>query len=189
MSSGVSCSVVGPASRSLARFVAFVNLPDDATELLLKNAMVGTSDGNRAACSSFARELGYLAVAVVQAGAYIARSSCLLTYLSKKSRATHAEKQDADRLPMVRVYDMGDEAREILQIATATEEAGDALQDAATFLQHFKSHDDKWSEFLFLEAANDLSSYSLINVNEEGSIYSFHCNVSPAYTSIHKCIC
>ena len=48
--------------------------PDDATELLLKYAMVETSDENRAACSSITREFGYLALAIIQAGTYIARS-------------------------------------------------------------------------------------------------------------------
>ena len=54
---------------------------NDAIELLLKMAMVLHSPANRQWAASICQELGYLALAVAQAGAYIAQFCSLEDYL------------------------------------------------------------------------------------------------------------
>jgi hypothetical protein len=55
--------------------------PKEAIELLLKSAMVEDSAGNRDIGAAICKELGYLALAIAQAGAYIAQACSLDDYL------------------------------------------------------------------------------------------------------------
>jgi hypothetical protein len=63
-------------------------IPDDAVELLLKLAMVERSAKNRDVGAVICKELGYLALAITQAGAYIAHACSLDDYrrLYRKDR-------------------------------------------------------------------------------------------------------
>ncbi|QRW02784.1 nephrocystin-3 protein [Ceratobasidium sp. AG-Ba] len=58
-------------------------LPSDAKELLLKTAHITADEGMEEVAAKVAKELGYLALAVVHAGAYICVHECtLLDYLT-----------------------------------------------------------------------------------------------------------
>ena len=48
-------------------------IPEEGIELLLTSAMVEHSEQNYSFASVIVKELGYLALAIVQAGAYIAK--------------------------------------------------------------------------------------------------------------------
>ena len=176
--------------------------PNEAIELLLKTAMVEPTDENRRLCADIAHQLGYLALAISQAGAYIAQSSCLDDYLQiyHEDRAEllcrHAVQTTDDyewtvyttwetslkkleptsamflRLCSFMHYD--GISKQIFKEAAAAEVAGDLFQDAICFLQNFKSVNGKWSDIRFLDLINELASYSLINVGAKGNVYSIH---------------
>jgi len=91
--------------------------PEDATNLLLGIVKQVTTDESRVLAECIVKELGHLALAVVQAGAYILMSGNLGGYLDiyKKRRTKLLQeyrRQRADNYKMDRIYNLADQLRE-----------------------------------------------------------------------------
>jgi hypothetical protein len=176
--------------------------PDKAIELLLKMSMAERSARNRDLASSICQVLGYLALAVAQAGAYIAQCCFLDDYLHiyHEDRAQLLERhsvQTADdyqwtayttweislkrltstAVMLLRVCSFMHHdgiSRAIFQNAAVADCPRESLRDASRFLSNFKSENGEWSRLKFLDRTNELLSYSLLNVDTESAVYSIH---------------
>ena len=174
---------------------------EEGIELLITSAMVEHSEQNYSFASSIVKELGCLALAIVQAGAYIAKSCSLNEYLKiyKNHRVQLLQKHSVQMVDDYKwtVYTTWEMSMEKLSPAAATflhlcaflhydgiskaifqnAAAGkprSSFKDAIGFLQHFQTTDGAWSDFQFHELINELASFSLININAENNIYSIH---------------
>jgi tetratricopeptide (TPR) repeat protein len=176
--------------------------PDEAINLLLTSAMMEHSQENRSLAYRIVQELGYLALAITQVGAYISHSCSLTEYLSiyNENRAEVLRKhgrQTADDYKWT-VYTtweisfkkLGPAAAAFLKLcgflhyngilkaifkkASSSRNRGNAFSAATDFLYMFKSTDGSWSDFRFREVINELTSYSLIKVSTRNNEYSIH---------------
>ena len=174
----------------------------DAIELLLKMTAAQRSPANHERAASICRELGYLALAVSQAGAYIAHSCSLDDYL-------HIYREDRTRLlqrhsshspddyewTVYTTWEMSMKklsptatmflricsflhhagiSRAIFQNAAVTNIQGESFDDANRFLSNFKTKTGQWSRLAFLDHTKDLLAYSLINLDTDTDVYSIH---------------
>jgi tetratricopeptide (TPR) repeat protein len=174
----------------------------DAIELLLKMTAAQRSPANLERAASICRELGYLALAVAQAGAYITNSCSLDDYLHiyRGDRAQllqrHSPRAPDDyqwtvyttwelslkRLPptammFLRICSFmhhGGISRAIFENAAVANTPGESFDDAHRFLSNFKTQTGEWSRLAFLDHTKDLLSYSLINLDAETDVYSIH---------------
>ena len=175
---------------------------NDAIELLLKMTAAQRSPTNLERAASICRELGYLALAVSQAGAYIAHSCSLDDYLHiyQEDRAQllqrHSPRAPDDyqwtvyttwemslkKLPptatmFLRICSFmhhGGISRAIFQSAAVTNIQGESFDDANRFLSNFKTKTGQWSRLAFLDHTKDLLAYSLINLDTDTDVYSIH---------------
>ena len=175
---------------------------NDAIELLLKMTMAQRSPANLERAALICGELGYLALAVAQAGAYIAHSCSLDDYLHiyREDRAQllqrHSphtpgdyqwtvyttwemslKKLTATARMFLRICSFmhhGGISRAIFENAAVANISGGAFEDANRFLSNFKTRTGEWSRLAFLNHTKDLLSYSLINLDTENHIYSIH---------------
>ena len=164
---------------------------NDAIELLLKMTAAQRSPTNMEQAASICRELGYLAVAVAQAGAYIAHSCSLDDYLHiyREDRAhlfhkhsTHTpgdyqwtvyttwemslKKLTPTATMFLRICSFlhhGGISRAIFQNTAVANCPGYSFENANRFLSNFKTKTGEWSRLAFLNHTNDLLSYSLIH--------------------------
>jgi tetratricopeptide (TPR) repeat protein len=176
--------------------------PDEAVNLLLTSSMVEPSQENRSLAFIIVKELGYLALAIAQVGAYISRSCSLTEYLSiyNENRAEVLRKhpgQTADDyewtvyttweisfkklttaaatfLQLCGFLHYNGISKAIFQKASSTRNRGDVFSNARIFLRMFQGTDGSWSDFRFREVINELTSYSLINVGARNNEYSIH---------------
>ena len=175
---------------------------NDAIELLLKMTMAQCSPANLGRAGLICRELGYLALAVAQAGAYIVHSCSLEDYLHvyRKDRAQllqrHSPHTPGDyQWTVYTMWEMslkkltatakmflwicsfmhhGGISRAIFQNAAVANRLGDSFENANRFLSNFKTKTGEWSRLAFLNHTNDLLSYSLVNLDMESHAYSMH---------------
>ena len=174
----------------------------DAIELLLKMAAAQRSPANLERAASICGELGYLALAVAQAGAYIANSCSLDDYLHiyREDRA-HLLQRHSPHTPgdyqwtvyttwelslkkltptatmFLRICSFmhhGGISRAIFQNAAVANRLEDSFENANRFLSNFKTNNNQWSRLAFLDHTNDLLSYSLVNLDTESHAYSMH---------------
>ena len=195
-----------PACRVYAAPDAHFNVSDmdaeDAIELLLKMSRARNSPANRQWAASICQELGHLALAIAQAGAYVARSCSLEDYLEiyREDRAQLLQRHspqtpDDYQWTVYTTWEMslkkltptatmflricsfmhhGGISRAIFQRAAVADLSGESFLDAKRFLSNFKSHDGQWNQLTFLDHINGLLSYSLINLDAENRVYSIH---------------
>ena len=175
---------------------------NDAIELLLKMTAAKRSPKNMEQAVSICRELGYLALAVAQAGAYIAHSCSLDDYLHiyREDRAHLLHKYSPHTpgdyqwtvhttwemslkkltptatmfLRICSFMHHGGISRAIFQSAVVANRLGDSFENANRFLSNFKTKTGEWSRLAFLNHTNDLLSYSLVNFDTESHAYSMH---------------
>ena len=174
---------------------------NDAIELLLKMTAAQRSPTNMDQAASICRELGYLALAVAQAGAYIANSCSLDDYLDiyREDRAHLLQKHSTHTpgdyqwtvyttwemslkklTPTVMMFlricsfmHHGGISRAIFE-AAVTNGPDESFEDANRFLSNFKTKTGEWSKLAFLSHTKDLLSYSLVNLDTESHAYSMH---------------
>ena len=174
---------------------------NDAIELLLKMTAAQRSPTNMEQAALICRELGNLALAVAQAGAYIAQSCSLDDYLDiyREDRAhllrkhsTHTpgdyewtvyttwemslKKLTPTAMMFLRIFSFlhhGGISRAIFEAAVANGR-DESFEDANRFLSNFKTNNGKWSKLAFLSHTKDLLSYSLVNLDTERHAYSIH---------------
>ena len=175
---------------------------NDAVELLLKITAAQRSPTNMEQAASICRELGYLALAVAQAGAYIAHSCSLDDYLHIY-REDHADllhrhfthtpgdyqwtvyttwemclkKLTPTAMMFLRICSFmhhGGISQAIFQNAAVANRFGDSFENTNRFLSNFKTKTGEWSRLAFLNHTNDLLSYSLVNLDTESHAYSMH---------------
>jgi tetratricopeptide (TPR) repeat protein len=193
-----ACRLHAPNSNYLVSGMS----PDEAVDLLLTSAMMEPSQENLRLAYPIVQELGYLALAIAQVGAYISHSCSLTEYLSiyNENRAEvlrkHAE-QTADDYDWtvyttweISLKQLGPAAaaflkfcgflhyngisKAIFQNASSARNDGDAFSAATDFLRMFQSTNGSWSDFRFHEIINELTSYSLINIGARSNEYSIH---------------
>ncbi|KAJ7435004.1 hypothetical protein FB451DRAFT_1465790 [Mycena latifolia] len=120
----------------------------DAVELLLKSAAVATTPANKDIAIEIVKELCYLPLAIIQAGAFISQSGALDRYLE--------------------LY-MENRAR-LLTTCPSKEE----LKDPLEFLSQFLGPAGTWDSLHFMKVTNELRAYSLISLDLEKNIFSIH---------------
>ena len=175
---------------------------NDAVELLLKMTAAQHSPANLERAASICRELGYLALAVAQAGAYIAHACSLDDYLHiyREDRAQLLQRHspqtpDDYQWTVYTTWEMslkklsptttmflricsfmhhGGISRAIFQNAAVADIPGESFDDAKRFLSNFKTPTGEWSRLTFLDHTKDLLDYSLINLDTDTNIYSIH---------------
>jgi tetratricopeptide (TPR) repeat protein len=175
---------------------------EDAVELLLKSTMVGDSASNRDIGAAICDELGCLALAITQAGAYILHACSLGDYLQvyRKDRATLLQSRsgqavDDYRWTVYTTWEMSLQKlssstvmllrlfaflhheripRAIFEKAAASEDTRDAFHDGIRFLANFRKESGEWSNQKFLNSIRELTAYSLINVDNDHHTYSIH---------------
>ena len=175
---------------------------EDAIELLLKMTAAQRSPANLERAASICRELGYLALAVAQAGAYIAHScsldDCLHIYQEDRAQLLqrHSPQTPDDyQWTVYTTWEMNLKklsptatmflricsfmhhsgiSRAIFQNAAVANIPGESFDDANRFLSNFKTTTGEWSRLAFLDHTKDLLAYSLINLDAETHIYSIH---------------
>jgi hypothetical protein len=176
--------------------------PEDAIDLLLRSAMVEDSARNRDIGAAICHELGCLALAITQAGAYILRACSLDDYLQvcREDRATLLQSRsgqavDDYKWTVYTTWEMSLEKlspptamllrlfaflhhdripRAIFEKAAASGIARDAFHDGIRFLANFRTQSGEWSKQKFLNSIRELTAYSLINVDNEHHTYSIH---------------
>jgi tetratricopeptide (TPR) repeat protein len=176
--------------------------PVEAVNLLLASSMMKRSQENLNLALSVVKELGYLALAIAQVGAYISRSCSLTEYLSiyHENRAEllhqHAIQSTDDyewtvyTTWEISLKKLGPAATAFLKFCTflhyngiskaifhnasSTRNPGNTFNNATDFLRMFQETDGSWSDFRFQEVINELLSYSLINVGARDNEYSIH---------------
>ena len=174
---------------------------NDAIELLLRMTAAQRSSANMQRAGSICKELGYLALAVAQAGAYIANSCSLDDYLDiyREDRAhllhKHSTQTPGDyQWTVYTTWEMslkkltptatmflricsfmhhGGISRAIFEAAVANGR-DESFKHANRFLSNFKTKNGEWSKLAFLSHTKDLLSYSLVNLDTESHAYSMH---------------
>ena len=174
---------------------------NDAIDLLLKMTATQGSPANTQRAASICKELGHLALAVAQAGAYIANSCSLEDYLHiyREDRAQllqrHSPHTPGDyqwtvyttweislkKLPptatmFLRICSFmhhGGISRAIFEAAVANGPV-ESFEDANRFLSNFKTNTGEWSRLAFVDHTKDLLAYSSINLDTETDVYSTH---------------
>ena len=174
---------------------------NDAIDLLLRMTAAQRSPANMQRAASICKELGHLALAVAQAGAYIANSCSLDDYLHiyREDRAQllqrHSTNTPGDyQWTIYTTWEMSLKkltptaimflricsfmhhdgiSRAIFEAAVANGPK-ESFEDANRFLSNFKTNSGEWSRLAFLNHTKDLLSYSLINLDTESHVYSIH---------------
>ena len=175
---------------------------EDAIELLLKMTAVQHSPANLEQAASICQELGYLALAVAQAGAYIAHSCSLGDYLHiyEEDRAQLLQRHsphspDDYQWTVYTTWEMslkkltptatmflricsfmhhGGISRAIFENAAVANIPGKSFDDGNRFLSNFKTETGEWSRLAFVDHIKNLLAYSLINLDTETDVYSIH---------------
>ena len=175
---------------------------EDAIELLLKMTASQRSPANLERAASICQELGYLALAVAQAGAYIAHSCSLGDYLHiyREDRARLLQRHsphspDDYEWTVYTTWEMslkkltptttmflricsfmhhGGISRAIFENAAVANIPGKSFDDGNRFLSNFKTETGEWSRLAFVDHTKDLLAYSLINLDTETDVYSIH---------------
>ena len=175
---------------------------NDAIDLLLKMTAAQRSPANMQRAGLICKELGHLALAVAQAGAYIANSCSLDDYIHiyREDRAKllqrhsphtpgHYEwtvyttwemslkKFTPTAMMFLRICSFMHHdgiSRAIFEAAAVANGPEESFKDANRFLSNFKTKNGEWSRLSFLDHTKDLLSYSLINLDTESHAYSMH---------------
>jgi hypothetical protein len=175
---------------------------NDAVELLFKSAMVERSANNRDTGASICQELRYFALAIAQAGAYIAQACSLGDYIriyredrAKLLQVRSTQAVDDYKWTVYTTWEMNLEKltptaamllrlsafvhhdgipRALFANAAAAVDKQGSFRDATCFLANFRSDSGEWSNQMFLKSIRELASYSLINLDTEHETYSIH---------------
>jgi hypothetical protein len=178
--------------------------PHDAIDLLLTMARKQPTDHAQELAAPIVQELGYLALAIVQAGAYISKSCSLARYLQiyQKHRAQLLEHHDVQRtddykwtayttwqisfeklscwaatfLQFCAFLHRKSISEEIFRNAAAgqTGDSTKSMGAVVDFLGEFKPLEGGWDDSRFLEVINEVHSYSLINLDEANHVFPIH---------------
>ena len=171
-------------------------------ELLQKSAMVERSAENLDLSASVCQELGYHALAIAQAGAYIAQSCSLADYLQlyhedrdELLQRSSTQTLDGYKLTVYTTWEMSMKklspsaatllrlfaflhhdgiSEEIFRNAAAANRSEESFRGAHRFLDNFRSQNGAWKHVKFLDHIKELASYSLINGDNEKHVYSIH---------------
>jgi hypothetical protein len=169
---------------------------EEAIDLLLGFSTVKDSAKNLSLASLIVKELGYLALPIVQAGAYISKGCSWNEYLNifQKDHAQLLSKhpvQMIDDYPWA-VYATWEISFKKLKAATLLHlcaflhyrgisktifqraslmDLDGAFDDTEQLLHNFQTTDGDWSDFQFQEIINELASYSLISTDEEDNTF------------------
>ncbi|KAJ7860848.1 hypothetical protein B0H14DRAFT_2441929, partial [Mycena olivaceomarginata] len=173
----------------------------DAIELLLLSAAEDNTVETVERASEIVKELCYLPLAIIQAGAYISKFNCLDQYLSlfKQDHARllkeHSEQSHDDyewtvyTTWQISFKQLSKVAAQFLQLCSllhhdkipevifqkAAEWTGDAqnVQQARAFLQNFLTPSMIWNQQLFMGIIAEIAAYSLVN-RHPGAVLSIH---------------
>ncbi|KAJ7712796.1 P-loop containing nucleoside triphosphate hydrolase protein [Mycena metata] len=180
---------------------------EDAVTLLLKSALQKATSHTEEVATEIVKTLHCLALAIVQAGAFISKSRNLDGYLAlytKNQARLLSEKpgQSHDRyawtvyttwqisfnrltppaamfLQHCSFLHYNGISEEIFSYAAEYQFSSDGpseeeLQEPLEFLSHFLGPDGKWDSLQFLDATNEVQSYSLISFDVEKKLFSIH---------------
>ncbi|KAJ7823902.1 P-loop containing nucleoside triphosphate hydrolase protein, partial [Mycena leptocephala] len=155
----------------------------DAVELLLKSAAQKSSSVNTKIAAEIVKEMCYLPLAIVQAGAFISQSGALDNYLDiyMKNRAQllsekPAQSHDDYEWTVYTTWQMSFDrlsplAAMLLQLCSFLHWDGiseDIFSRAATYTFQ------QWNTFRFLKVTNEIKAYSLMSFDPERKMLSIH---------------
>ncbi|KAJ7158567.1 putative kinesin [Mycena filopes] len=136
----------------------------DAINLLLQSAKTEDSEANLKTAADIVKELCYLPLAIVQAGAFISESEDLSGYLAlyHKNR-TRLLRISEDLFSNASRYSFP-------QWKPSREEVEEPLK----FLSHFVEPTGEWDPLRFLAVTNEIKAYSLISFDFKSRMFSIH---------------
>ncbi|KAJ7840619.1 P-loop containing nucleoside triphosphate hydrolase protein, partial [Mycena leptocephala] len=158
----------------------------DAVELLLKSAGQDISSAGENIAAEIVKELCYLPLAIVQAGAFILQSGALDSYLDiyMKNRAQllsekPAQSHDNYAQTVYTTWQMSFDklsppAAKFLQLCSFLHRDGiseDIFSRAAAY--RFPSYGE-WNTLHFLKVTNEIKAYSLMSFDPERKMFSIH---------------
>ncbi|KAJ7721639.1 P-loop containing nucleoside triphosphate hydrolase protein [Mycena metata] len=177
---------------------------EDAVVLLCKSALQEATSYTEPIATEIVKSLHYLPLAIVQAGAFISKSRDLDGYLplymkhqarllSEKPAQSHDQyawtvyttwQISFDQLtPPAAMFlqhcsflHYNGISEEIFRYASQYQCAFDkeGLQEPLEFLSHFLGPTGEWDSLQFLNATNEVQSYSLISFDGEKKVFSIH---------------
>ncbi|KAJ7734418.1 hypothetical protein B0H16DRAFT_1327613 [Mycena metata] len=160
---------------------------NEAITLLLKSAAQEVSPMNEKLAAEIVKALSYLPLAIVQAGAFIAKFGSLNNYLAlySKNRDRLLKERPAQTHDdyALTVYTTWQISFERLSSRSAQAAGYDfppfgplkeELQQPHNFLAQFLTPDGEWDTFAFTEVTNEIKSYSLMDLDPEANVFSIH---------------
>ncbi|KAJ7615503.1 hypothetical protein FB45DRAFT_1008398 [Roridomyces roridus] len=181
----------GPASHSQVGDLD----KENAALLLLARAVKEHTDENHTLAMGIVQELSCLPLAIVQAGAYIAKFKCLLDYLhiyrqNKEELLRQHPDQTLDDYEwtvyttwQISFEELSPVAAQFLQsiFANATQwilnnegNETESMGEARKFLQNFVSGSGSWSKQYFRNIVAEIEEYSLIQSQEASGTLDMH---------------
>ncbi|KAJ7724108.1 hypothetical protein B0H16DRAFT_1472547 [Mycena metata] len=161
----------------------------DAVALLLKSALQEATIHTEQSAAEIVKSLHYLPLAIVQAGAFISKSRDMDGYLPlymKHQARLLSEKpaQSHDQYAWAvyttwQILHYNGTPEEIFRYASEYQISSDGpseeeLEEPLEFLSHFLAPDGEWDSLQFLDATNEVQSYSLISFDAEKKVFSIH---------------
>ncbi|KAJ6488940.1 P-loop containing nucleoside triphosphate hydrolase protein [Mycena sanguinolenta] len=157
----------------------------DSVTLLLKSAGEETSSANELLAAKIVKELAYLPLAIVQAGAFISESGALNSYLAlyQRHRAQLLSEKPAQSHDdyawtvyttwQISFNKLSPLAAMLLQLCSFDLSKRE-LHMARKFLSPFVKLSGEWDPLRFSKLTNELKAYSLINYNAGSKLFSIH---------------
>ncbi|KAJ7713122.1 hypothetical protein B0H16DRAFT_1702608 [Mycena metata] len=158
----------------------------DATTLLLRRANKECSEENLKLATEIVKELYYLPLAIIQAGAFISKSEDLEGYLALYHIFTTWQ---------ISFNQLSHLAATLLQLCSFLHYTGisedmfstaskydfslswpprEELQEPLEFLSHFVEPTGEWNSLKFLNVTNEIKAYSLISFDAKAKLFSIH---------------
>ncbi|KAJ7791785.1 hypothetical protein B0H13DRAFT_1747125 [Mycena leptocephala] len=159
-----------------------------AVELLLKSAAQESSSANTKIAAEIVKEMSYLPLAIVQAGAFISQSGTLNNYLDiyRKNRAQllrekPVQSHDNYAQTVYTTWQMSFEQlsqpaaiRATAYTFTKVIPSREALQKPLEFLAQFTEPAGEWDTLRFLKVTNEIKAYSLMTFDPKRNLFSIH---------------
>ncbi|KAJ7881694.1 hypothetical protein B0H13DRAFT_2540395 [Mycena leptocephala] len=177
---------------------------EDAVTLLLTSAAQEVSSHNQQIATEIVKALDYLALAIIQAGAFISKSGALDSYLDLYTRnraqllsEKPAQAHDHYAWTVYTTWQMSftklsHPAATFLQLCSFLhhkgisedifcnasmyrfQPTGPSEEELQNFLSHFVGPTGEWDSLRFLNVTSEIKAYSLISFDSETKMFSIH---------------
>ncbi|KAJ7820363.1 P-loop containing nucleoside triphosphate hydrolase protein [Mycena leptocephala] len=158
----------------------------DAVELLLKSAAQESSSANTKIAAEIVKEMCYLPLAIVQAGAFISQSGALNRYLDiyKSNRAQllsekPAQSHDNYEWTVYTTWQMSFDKLSLLsatflQLCSLLHRDGISEEIFSRAAAYTFPSFGEWDTLCFMKVTNEIKAYSLMSFDPERKLFSIH---------------